>query len=150
MRTKQNLKYIINAPLAELSDSQWEALCDRCGRCCLIKLEDEQTDKVFYTNIICREYDIEEGCCGCYENRQQSVPGCIVIRAFDESIYSQLPSTCAYRLRYNNQPLPEWHPLLVGHYGKMQQANIFVKQRVVSEEYIHEEQFEDHIIDDIV
>lgn len=150
MRLNQNPSHIINTPLNKLSDSEWEALCDHCGRCCLIKLENDQTDEVFYTNIVCQQYDIEKGQCGNYQARQQFVPGCIVIRQFGEEIYSQLPETCAYRLRYNNKPLPEWHPLLTGNTKEMQQAMIYVKSRVVSEQSIHEDQFEDHIISDIM
>ncbi len=141
---------IATAPLDTLSDSEWEKLCDQCGRCCLIKLENEQTNEVFYTNIICRLYDIETGQCSSYLERKELVPGCIVIRQFGNQIYSQLPETCAYRLRYNNKPLPEWHPLLTGNTEKMQQALIYVSERVVLEQSIHEEQFEDHIIDDIM
>jgi len=147
---KQDTARIVDTPLDELSDLEWEALCDHCGRCCLIKLEDDQTNKVFYTNIICREYDIKKGRCGCYSSRKKRVPGCVVIRQFGNEIYSQLPETCAYRLRYDNKPLPAWHPLLAGNTTKMQQAMIYVKQRVVSEQNIHEEQFEDHIISDIM
>ena len=141
---------IATAPLDRLSDAEWEKLCDHCGRCCLIKLENEQTSEIFYTNVICRQYDIEKGLCGAYPERKERVPGCIVIRQFGNEIYSQLPETCAYRLRYNNKPLPEWHPLLTGNTKKMQQAMIYVSERVVSEQSIHEEQFEDHIVDDIM
>jgi len=145
----KNMSYIAKLPLAELSDSEWEMLCDHCGRCCLIKLENDQTDEVFYTNIICQEYDIEKAQCAHYSIRQQSVPGCIVIRQFGDDIYSQLPDTCAYRLRHNDKPLPLWHPLIVGHTEQMREAKIYVNYRVVSEQGIHEEQFEDHIIKDI-
>lgn len=149
MNKKLNVKHILNTPLADLSEQEWEALCDNCGRCCLIKLEDDQTNEVFYTNMICRLYDIEQGQCGDYLNRKEKVPGCVVIRQFGDEIYSQLPETCAYRLRYNNLPLPVWHPLLNGNTDRMQQEMITIKHRAVSEEGIHEEQFEEHIVDDI-
>ncbi len=140
---------IVSAPLTSLSDTEWEALCDHCGRCCLVKLEDEATDEVFYTNIICRLYDLEQGRCRCYAQRKQQVPGCVDIRKFSKEIYSQLPETCAYRLRYNGQPLAEWHPLIAGGDKKMQQVMSHIKYRAVSEEGLHEEQYEDHIVDDI-
>ena len=140
---------ITTAPLESLTDKEWEALCDHCGRCCLIKLEDEDSHEVFYTNIICRMYDIPQGQCSCYSSRKQQVPDCVVIRQFDDEIYAQLPQTCAYRLRYNQLPLPQWHPLIVGNTEKMKQAGIFIHQRVVSEQAIHESQFEEHISDDI-
>ncbi|MBN4080222.1 YcgN family cysteine cluster protein [Beggiatoa alba] len=146
---KNDIARIISSPLEELSEQEWEALCDHCGRCCLIKLEDDQTNEVFYTNMICRMYDIEKGGCSCYSNRKKKIAECIVIKDSGDEIYSQLPETCAYRLRYNNKPLPDWHPLIAGDTQKMQQAGLFVKHRVVSEVSIHEEQFEEHIIDDI-
>lgn len=149
MGNKIDVEHILNTPLSELSDYEWEALCDNCGRCCLLKLEDEQTNDVFYTNIVCRLYNIEKGQCGDYKNRKDKVPGCVVIRQFGDEIYSQLPETCAYRLRYNNKPLPNWHPLITGDATEMQQKMIFINNQVVSEEGIHEEQFEDHIVDNI-
>ena len=144
-----NVEYIINTPLAELSEQEWEALCDNCGRCCLVKLEDDETNEVFYTNVVCGLYDIEQGQCSHYLKRKEMVPGCVVIRQFSDEIYSQLPETCAYRLRYNNLPLPAWHPLLNGNTDKMEQEAITIKHRVVSEDGIHEDQFEEHIVDDI-
>jgi len=149
MQEKLDVEHIINAPLNELSDSEWEALCDNCGRCCLIKLEDDETDEVFYTNMICRLYDIEKGQCSNYRNRKEKVPGCVDIKSFGNEIYSQLPETCSYRLRYHNLPLPSWHPLFVGNTDTMQQQLITIKHRTVSEEGIHENQFEEHIVDDI-
>ena len=141
--------HIINTPLAQLSEAEWEALCDNCGRCCLIKLEDDQTNEVFYTNMVCRLYDIEKGQCSNYQNRKEKVPSCVVIRDFGDEIYSQLPETCAYRLRHNNLALPAWHPLLNRNTDKMQQEMICINNRAVSEEGIHEDQFEEHIVDDI-
>jgi len=149
MGDSATLTRILSTPLKALNDSDWEALCDQCGRCCLIKLEDEQTNEVFYTNVVCRLYDIEKGCCSDYANRKQFVPDCVVIKSFSDEIYSQLPKTCAYRLRYNNEALPQWHPLVGGGKQRMQQDDISIKNRAVSEEFIHQEQLEDHIIDDI-
>lgn len=149
MNEKLDVAYIINAPLAELSEQEWEALCDNCGRCCLVKLEDDRTNEVFYTNMICRLYDIEQGQCSNYSKRKEKVPGCVVIRQFSDEIYSQLPETCAYRLRFNDLPLPVWHPLLAGDTDRMQQEMIMIKHRAVSEDGIHEDQFEEHIVDDI-
>lgn len=149
MKEKIDLDRILSTPLSELSDREWEALCDNCGRCCLVKLEDDQTNEVYYTNMICRLYDIEQGQCSDYQNRKNKVPGCVVIRDFDDTIYSQLPQTCAYRLRFNDLPLPDWHPLHVGDSNEMQCQMITIKHRAVSEEGIHEDQFEEHIIDDI-
>lgn len=144
-----DIKSITNKPLESLSNNEWEALCDHCGRCCLIKLEDEDTADVFYTNVICHLYDLEQARCSDYAKRKQKVAACIDIKKFGEGIYSQLPETCAYRLRYNRQPLPEWHPLIAGDFEKMQQAMKHIKYRAISEQGIHEEQLEDHIVYDI-
>ena len=141
--------YIANAPLAALSDPEWEALCDHCGRCCLLKLEDDETNEVFYTNMICHMYDLELGKCSCYQKRKIKVPSCVDIKNFGEEIYSQLPTTCAYRLRFNELPLPEWHPLITGNTKSIEDENIIIKYRAISEDGIHEEQYEDHIIHDI-
>lgn len=149
MQKKIDLQRINHLPLSELNEHEWEALCDNCGRCCLIKLEDDETDEVFYTNMVCRLYDIEKGQCSDYENRKEKVPECVVIKKFGDEIYSQLPETCAYRLRYNNLELAAWHPLLTGSDEKMEQQMITIKYRAVSEEAVHEDQFEEHIIDDI-
>lgn len=146
---KEDFSSIVSQPLASLSDEQWEALCDHCGRCCLLKLENEETDEVFYTNIICHLYDLDEGRCCNYSQRKQKVVGCVDIKKFGGEIYSQLPETCAYRLRYNNLPLPDWHPLVAGGDGKMQQAMKHIKYRAISEEGLDEKQFEDHIVNDI-
>jgi len=139
----------ITKPLKSLSDSEWESLCDHCGRCCLVKLEDDQSLEVFYTNIICQLYDLEQGQCRCYSKRKQRVPGCVDIRNFGDDIYSQLPETCAYRLRFNNKPLFDWHPLIAGDTKKMNKEMSHIKYRAISEEGLHEDQLEEHIVNDI-
>ena len=149
MKKESDIQRTGSLPLSELNENEWEALCDNCGRCCLVKLEDDETDEVFYTNMVCRLYDIEQGQCGDYENRKEKVPECVVIKEFGDEIYSQLPETCAYRLRYNHLELPAWHPLLTGSNEKMEQQMITIKYRAVSEEAVHEEQFEEHIVGDI-
>lgn len=140
---------IVSSELSELTEQQWESLCDQCGRCCMVKLEDEDTAEVFYTNVVCRLYDIEAGQCGDYPNRKTKVPECIVIRESGDEIYSQLPETCAYRIRFNHKPLPQWHPLIAGNRKKIETHEIAIKQQVISEEYVHEDQLQDHIIVDI-
>lgn len=149
MDNVENTKKFLTAELSELNEQQWESLCDQCGRCCLVKLEDDETGEVHYTNIVCRLYDIEAGRCSDYPNRKTKVPECIVIREFGDEIYTQLPQTCAYRIRFNHKPLPQWHPLVAGNTQQMQNQAIPIWQQVVSEENVHEEQLQDHIIDDI-
>lgn len=134
------------APLASLSNDEWEALCDGCGRCCLHKLQDEDDDAVFFTDIACHLFDPEQCRCGDYPNRLQQVPDCLSIREQEDEIYDWLPPTCAYRLRYQNRPLPEWHPLISGCADSVHEAGISVRHRTVSEADVDEEDYEEHII----
>src|SRR5690606_37739369 len=101
-------------PLETLSESEWESLCDGCGRCCVHKLEDEDTGELFFTNIACRQLDLSSLRCRVYGERQQRVPDCIDLRSAGPEAYAWLPGTCAYRRRAAGQPLPSWHPLLTG------------------------------------
>ncbi|MFA5354187.1 MAG: YkgJ family cysteine cluster protein [Thermodesulfovibrionales bacterium] len=80
-----------------MSRSEWEDLCDRCGICCLVKIEDEDDGTVYYTNIICRNYDIEQRCCSCYETRAEKHPDCIVLNQNNFNGFDWLPKSCAYR-----------------------------------------------------
>ena len=103
--------------LTELSSAQWEALCDVCAKCCLHKLEDEDSGEVFYTKVRCRF--LNERTCRCtdYGNRSTLVANCIDLRTADWTELDWLPSTCAYRLRAHGQQLPKWHPLVSGMGG---------------------------------
>ena len=92
--------------LAELNDSEWEALCDGCARCCLHKLEDEDNGEVFYTRVRCRYLDDQSCQCSDYANRSALLPSCIQLRSDEVLSLDWLPSSCAYRLRANGQPLP--------------------------------------------
>lgn len=133
-------------PLAEMSDAQWESLCDGCGRCCLIKLEDEQTGQVHFTNVSCRFLDQEQCRCKDYERRSKAVPNCLILRPLTPEKCAMLPESCAYRRLSHDLPLLDWHPLISGNRNSVHDAGISVQGRVLSEEYIHPEQLEDHII----
>ncbi len=136
-----------NKKLTELTDQQWESLCDGCARCCLLKLEDEDTSELFFTNVSCHLLDIEQCCCRNYQRRKFLVPECLLIRKMDLSEYQWLPETCAYRLLSEGKPLPEWHPLITGNRESVEIAGISVSGFAVSEEFIHSEQIQEHIID---
>ena len=132
--------------LAEMSRQEWESLCDGCGRCCLNKLEDEDTGEVYFTNVSCRLFDIEQCHCTDYENRKISMPDCMILSVDNTAALDVMPSTCAYRLLQLGEPLPEWHPLVTGRKESVAEADMTVKGKVVSEEYIHYEQFPEHLI----
>lgn len=135
-----------STPLSELSDEQWESLCDGCGKCCLHKLQDEDTDEVFYTRVACRLLDTRSGGCSDYQNRFSRVPDCMNIRALTADQFAWLPDTCAYRLRHDNQPLPDWHPLISGNQHSVHKDNNAIRGRVISEDEVAEVDLEDHVI----
>lgn len=133
-------------PLDELSPDEWENLCDGCGRCCLKKFVDEDSDEINYTRIVCRYFDQQTSRCGCYEARTDLVPDCLDVREMDLETNDWMPDSCAYRLRSRGQKLFDWHPLLAGSREKMASAGILLEGRVVSEEYVHPDGFEEHVI----
>jgi len=133
--------------LEELSDKEWESLCDGCGRCCLIKLEDDETEELFYTNIACHLLDINQCRCTDYTNRVQKVSGCVVLRPYNKELYDQLPTTCAYRRLAEGLPLEPWHPLLSQSTNTVHDSSISVRDKVISENNVHEDEWQDHIIE---
>jgi uncharacterized cysteine cluster protein YcgN (CxxCxxCC family) len=136
-------------PLSRMTPREWEALCDGCGKCCLNKLEDEDTGAVALTRVACRLLDDATCRCAHYENRHQFVPDCIVLRpdTIDKHAY-WLPETCAYRLLAQGNPLPDWHPLISGTPQSVHDAGISVRGMTLSEFDIPEDEWEDHIIEE--
>ena len=136
-------------PLKSLTSEEWEALCDGCGKCCLNKLEDEDTGEVALTRIACRLLDDQSCKCGQYPIRHQFIPDCIVLKPsnIDENAY-WMPKACAYRLLWSGQPLFDWHPLISGNPETVHTANISVRGMTLSEFDINEEDWEDHIIEE--
>ena len=104
----------LTTPLEAMSTEQWESLCDGCGRCCLVKLEDEDTGRIFATDVGCRLF--EAGTCRCrdYPNRSQKVPDCVTLTPEEVRTLPWLPPTCGYRLIAEGKDLPWWHPLVSG------------------------------------
>ena len=102
------------APLATLDAGQWEALCDGCGKCCLHKLEDEDTGRIYPTNVACRLLDLKTARCSDYKHRRRHVPDCLTLTRAKVDDLIWLPQTCAYRLRAEGEPLPDWHYLVCG------------------------------------
>jgi uncharacterized cysteine cluster protein YcgN (CxxCxxCC family) len=132
--------------LEELSAAEWEALCDGCAKCCLHKLEDEDDGEVYYTQVRCRLLNEKTCRCSDYASRFTRVPNCIDLRASKRRDFAWLPRTCAYRLRADNQPLPAWHPLLSGNPDSVHQAGVSIRGRTISEEYVHPDGYDEHIV----
>lgn len=101
-------------PIETLDRGQWEALCDGCGKCCIHKLEDEETGELMPTNVACRLLDRKTGFCSDYKHRRAYVPECVRLTTGNVRGIDWLPSTCAYRLRAHGEPLPDWHYLISG------------------------------------
>ncbi|MEM1073058.1 MAG: YcgN family cysteine cluster protein [Pseudomonadota bacterium] len=136
-------------PLNKMNQQEWEALCDGCGKCCLNKLEDEDTGDVALTRVACRLLDDSTCRCAHYENRHQFVPDCIVLKPGNLDTHAYwMPKTCAYRLLWEGNPLPDWHPLISGTALSVHDAGISVLGMTLSEFDVPEEEWEEHLIEE--
>ena len=131
----------------QMSREQWESLCDGCARCCMIKLEDEDSGELHYTNVVCRYLDQEACQCTCYGERTRLVPTCVVLNPENVEELSWMPSSCAYRLLAQGDDLPQWHPLVSGDQDSVHIAGVSVRGKVYSETDVDEEDLPDHVID---
>ncbi|WBU59158.1 YcgN family cysteine cluster protein [Paracoccus albus] len=137
-------------PLKDLTTAEWEALCDGCGKCCLNKLEFEDTDELAFTRVACKLLDGETCRCTRYETRHRYVPECVTLSPEKiAGISYWLPATCAYRLRHDGKPLFDWHYLVSGDRKAVHRAGVSVRGWTVSEAQIPEEDWEDYIIEDL-
>ena len=135
-------------PLDKMSRAEWESLCDGCGKCCIHKLEDEDTGELHPTNIACRLLDRRSGQCSDYKHRHAYVPECVRLTPTKLRQIDWLPTTCAYRLIDEGQPLPEWHHLVSGDRDAVHRAGQSVRGWTVSESEAGD--FENHIVDRIL
>ena len=119
--------------LAEMTADEWESLCDGCGMCCMLKVQDEDTGDVFYTDVACRLFDIDTCRCTDYANRAKIVADCLVLTPDEKEAYEWLPDSCAYRRLANGQDLPGWHPLVTGRPESVHEAGISMQGKAVSE-----------------
>ncbi|WP_371168246.1 YcgN family cysteine cluster protein [Aliiroseovarius sp. 2305UL8-7] len=136
-------------PLDDLTPKEWEALCDGCGKCCLNKLEDDETGEVVFTRVACRLLDGDTCRCSQYDIRLQFVPECIVLTPenIGETAYF-MPASCAYRLRHEGKPLEDWHPLVSGDPDSVHKAERSVQGWTVPEFEVPEDEWEDHLIEE--
>ena len=131
--------------LTQMSAEEWESLCDGCTKCCLYRLEDEETRAVYFTNVHCRMLDTETGRCLDYANRSVRVPDCVTITPSVLKDPYWLPSTCAYRRVAEGRPLPAWHPLITGDRRSVASAGQRVCGRTICEDQAGP--LEEHLVD---
>lgn len=133
--------------LREMTPQEWESLCDGCGRCCLVKLEDEDTGIIYTTDVSCRLLDCSTCRCTDYANRHQLVDDCIKLDPDNVDELGWLPATCAYRLVWEGKPLEDWHPLVSGSSETVHEAGISVRGRVTNETEVEVDDLPDRIVD---
>ena len=132
--------------LAAMTDTQWESLCDGCGKCCLNKLEDEDTGEIHYTRVACQLLDLKSCRCTDYDNRRSRVPDCLDLRELALDDFHWLPTTCAYRLLSEGKDLPDWHHLKTGRPGLVHKANCSIRGKAIHESDINPDDLEEHVI----
>lgn len=134
-----------NLPLNALDAEEWEALCDGCGKCCLHKAEDEDTGRIYFSNIRCRLLDGQRAQCTDYAHRRDHVPDCVRLTPETVGDIAWLPRTCAYRLRDEDKPLPEWHYLICGDREAVHRAGESVRGWTVDE--AEDQDIEEHLVE---
>jgi uncharacterized cysteine cluster protein YcgN (CxxCxxCC family) len=132
--------------LEQMSPDEWESLCDGCGLCCLVKIEDFDTGEVFNTSVSCRQLDVETCRCHDYKNRLSNAPMCIQLSLENLPQLDWLPETCAYKRLNDKQELPSWHPLITKNKNSVHEAGFSAKWFAQSEEYVHPDQLIDFVI----
>lgn len=138
------MKFWEEKKLSEMSTKEWESLCDGCGKCCLNKLEDEDTGEIHFTSVVCDLIDLDSCRCTNYQQRTTLVPECLDLKQHDFAEYNWLPATCAYRLLVDGKPLPTWHPLVSGNSETVKEAGVSVSSYAMKESQVDD--LEDHII----
>lgn len=141
-------KFWETIPFEQLNEQQWESICDGCAQCCAHKLQCDETEEIFYTNIVCQHLDSQKCQCGVYGDRHTYVPDCIKITPENASQLTWIPETCGYKRLANGLPLPDWHPLITGDPLSTHKAHMTVHTKVISEKDIDMDDLEDYLVDD--
>ena len=140
MGDKTNLPFWKTKNMAEMSPSEWESLCDGCGKCCCIRLEDEDTGDIYITDVACKLFDPATCQCTDYPNRSAKVPDCVTLTPDNVAALKWMPRTCAYRVLSEGGDLPEYHHLVSGSRDSIHEAGMSVQDAVTSEIFVSEEE----------
>ena len=133
--------------LKQLTHEEWESLCDGCGKCCLVKLQDEESDEIAYTRLHCKLLDADICRCSSYDDRRTYVPDCVQLTPDNVGMLKWMPKTCAYRVLAEGGDLPEWHHLVCGDRNAIHRAGKSILGKTLSEDAVLEEDQIDWIID---
>ncbi len=136
--------------LDQLTPAEWESLCDGCAKCCLIKFEDEDTGRIYHTNVVCELLEIYHCRCTRYSERSILVPSCLTLTPALATTLNWMPDTCAYRLLAEGKNLPLWHPLVSGDPKTVHQAGMSVRGKVVSARDVDDDDLPNYVVDDDV
>ncbi|MBT7609249.1 MAG: YcgN family cysteine cluster protein [Bacteriovoracaceae bacterium] len=139
-------KYWERKSLEEMNSEEWERLCDGCAKCCLHKLEDEDTGELYYAAVACKLLNLKSCQCSNYSNRFQTVPDCLKIRLDNPVVFTMLPESCAYRRIYEGKSLEPWHPLISKTDQSVHAHGISILGKAFSEDEIIPEEYEDYLI----
>jgi uncharacterized cysteine cluster protein YcgN (CxxCxxCC family) len=131
--------------LDEMTASEWESVCDGCGRCCLHKLRYDDTNNLAFTNVACRLLDLETAQCGDYARRRRKVPDCVQLTPAVVAEVDWLPPSCGYRLLHEGKPLFWWHPLVSGDPDTVHRAGVSILGKAITERRAGP--LEHHIVD---
>ncbi len=149
MTAKLRALFWETVPLNRMTPDEWEALCDGCGKCCLNKIEFEDTGEIAFTRLACRLLDGDTCRCTQYPIRRQFVPDCVTLTSETlPKIAYWLPRTCSYRLLHEGKTLPDWHYLKTGDPMSVHLAEASVRGWTIPEYEVPEEDWEDHIIEE--
>ena len=144
-KTVPQSKFWKTIPLDQLDKNQWESLCDGCGKCCVLKLEDADTGVIHFTDVSCKLLDCQTARCTKYAERESFVPDCVSLTPDNLRMLRWMPKSCAYRLISENKDLPDWHPLITGNLDSTRQAGHSVATRVATEASVDEDDLPNHI-----
>jgi len=146
MSNSQDNQFWKQKSLTEMTSEEWESLCDSCGKCCCIRLEDEDTADIYITDVACKLFDPETCQCTDYSNRSVKVPDCVTLTPGNVHALKWMPRTCAYRLVADGQDLPAYHHLISGDKNTIHEAGMSVQHAVTTETLVKEDDLPHRIV----